>query len=135
MSMPTLTLNISRPLYEQLKHLAEQKQRSVEETVVDLLAASIVRADELPANLAGAISDLAMLGDDDLWRAARCSLGAEAVAQMEELHRKPREMLTDEERQMLVQLMCQYERSVLICAQAAALLHLRGHDVSQLIDG
>jgi len=90
-------------------------------------------ADELPADLNEAISPLTLLDDQALWRAARSHLPAEAAAQMENLHlKRQREGLTEAEVQMLAGLVRQYERMMLVRAQAAALLKQRGHDVSEL---
>jgi hypothetical protein len=41
---------------------------------------------ELPADMTAAIDALPMLGDEDLWRAARQSLASEKAAAIEELH-------------------------------------------------
>ena len=91
-------------------------------------------ADELPPDLAEAISPLALLDDEALWRAARSHLPAEASSQMEKLHlKRQREGLSEAEQQTLAGLVRQYERAMLVRAQAAALLKQRGYDVSELI--
>jgi len=75
-----------------------------------------------------------LLDDEALWRAARGSLPAAAATQMEDLHlKRQREGLTDSEVKTLDGLVRQYERTMLVRAQAAALLKERGHDVSQLL--
>jgi len=90
--------------------------------------------DELPADFAEAISRLKLLDNEALWRAARYCLPAEVATQIEELHlKRQREGLTDAEAKTLNGLMRQYERTMLVRAQAAALLKERGHDVSQLL--
>jgi plasmid stability protein len=134
MPAQTVTLNIPEPLYHRLKERAEQSQRTVEDETLNVLAAAVPVADELPADLEKAISPLAVLDDEALWQAARSRLAADAVAQLEELHRKKqREGLTEAEVQTLAALVRQYERALLVRAQAAALLHRRGHDVSGLL--
>jgi hypothetical protein len=51
---------------------------------------------------------------------------------MEDLHlKRQREGLTDAEAKTLDGLVRQYERTMLVRAQAAALLKARGHDVSR----
>jgi len=90
-------------------------------------------ADELPADLAEAISPLALLDDQALWRAARSHLPLEAATQTEALHfKRQREGLTEAESYTIAGLVRQYERAMLVRAQAAALLKERGHDVSEL---
>jgi len=91
-------------------------------------------ANELPADLAEAISPLSLLDDESLWRAARTRLPAESATQLESLHlKRQREGLTEAETQTLSGLVRQYERTMLVRAQAVALLKQRGHDVSHLI--
>jgi hypothetical protein len=90
--------------------------------------------DNLPQDLEDAISPLALLNDDALWRAARTRISPEAAEHLEELHAKRRrESLTGAETHALTALMWQYDRAMLVRAQAAALLKQRGHDVSCLL--
>jgi hypothetical protein len=61
---------------------------------------------------------------------------AKAAAELEALHlKRQREGLTDVETQTLARLVRQYERAMLVRAQAAALLKQRGYDVAELIAG
>ncbi|HLB45739.1 MAG TPA: hypothetical protein VJL59_01815, partial [Anaerolineales bacterium] len=100
----------------------------------EVVATAVPIADELPPDLAEAISPLALLDNEALWRAARSHLPAEAASQMEELHlKRQREGLSEAEQQTLAGLVRQYERAMLVRAQAAALLKQRGYDVSELI--
>ena len=90
--------------------------------------------DDLPADFAETISRLKLLDDESLWSVARYHLPAEAAIRMEGLHlKRQREELTDAEAQTLDGLVRQYERTMLIRAQAAAMLKERGHDISQLL--
>jgi len=133
MPVQTLALTVPEPLYDRLQQRARQANRTVEAELLDVLATAVPAADELPADLAEAVSPLALLDDEALWRAARSRLAAEAAAQLEDLHlKRQREGLTDAEAQTLAGLVRQYERALLVRAQAAALLHRRGHDVSEL---
>ena len=73
------------------------------------------------------------MDDAELWQAARTRLSEEASAQLEDLHfKRQREGLSESEARMLAELVGHYERSMLIRARAAALLKLRGHDLSGL---
>jgi plasmid stability protein len=134
MTVQTLTLNVPEALYQRLQHRAAQAKRTVEDETVDVLAAAVSAGDALPAELAEAVSQLALLDDTSLWRAACTPFAAEAASQLEELHlKRQREGLTDAETQTVASLVRQYERALLVRAQAAALLHQRGHDVSTLV--
>jgi plasmid stability protein len=126
-------LNVPEALFHRLQQRAAQTKRTVEDETLDVLAAAVPVAEALPADLAEAVSPLALLDDEALWRAARTRLAAEAANQLEELHlKRQRESLTEAETQTLAALVRQYERALLVRAQAAALLHQRGHDVSEL---
>jgi hypothetical protein len=106
----------------------------VEAELLDAVVAAVPVADELPADLNEAISPLDLLDDAALWRAARSRLPVEAAEQMESLHlKRQREGLTEAEAQTLAWLVRQYERAMLVRAQAAALLKQRGHNVSTLL--
>ena len=134
MAVRSITLNLPSALYNRLKQRAEQTRRTVEAELLEVVATAVPIADELPPDLAEAISPLALLDDEALWRAARSHLPAEAASQMEELHlKRQREGLSEAEQQTLARLVRQYERAMLVRAQAAALLKQRGHDVSGLI--
>jgi plasmid stability protein len=134
MTVQVVTLHLPSPLYEQLKRRAAQAQRTVEAELLDVVATAVPVGDNLPADLAEAISPLALLDNEALWRAARSHLPAEAAAQMEDLHlKRQREGLTEVEEATLKGLVRQYERTMLVRGQAAALLKARGHDVSHLL--
>jgi len=134
MSSETLTLNIPGPLYEQLKQRAEQTQRSVAEETLEVLATAVPPDAALPADLAEAAESLKLMDDAALWETARERLPDDVSAELEALHRKrQREGLTDAESRKLAELVRQYERQMLLRAQAAALLRERGHDVSGLV--
>jgi plasmid stability protein len=134
MTMQTLTLHVPEVLFSRLKQRAEQANRTVEAETLDLLATAVPVAEELPAELEQALADLGSLDEEALWRAAQSRLAAEAAAELEALHlKRQREGLTAAETQRLADLVRQYERAMLVRAQAAALLRERGHDVSNLI--
>ena len=136
MAVQAITLHLPSPLYERLKRWAEQTHRSVEAELLEVVAAAVPVADDLPGDLAQVISPLALLDDEALWRAARSHLPAEAVAQMEQLHlKRQREGLTGSEAETLAGLVRHYERAMLVRAQAAALLKERGYDVAELLAG
>jgi plasmid stability protein len=134
MTTQTLTLQVPAVLYSQLKQRADQAQRSVEAETLDLLAVTVPATEALPANLQEALTSLALLDDEALRRAACSRLENEAAAELEALHfKQQRQDLTDAEMQRRGELIQQYERAMLVRAQATALLRQRGHDVSTLL--
>jgi len=136
MSVQPVTLHLPRSLYNQIRRRAEKSCRTVEAELLDVVASAIPASDELPEELAEAISNLNLLDDDSLWRAARSHLPSESSSAMEQLHFKhQQEGLSEAEIQTLAGLVKQYERAMLVRAQAAVLLKNRGHDISGLIPG
>jgi plasmid stability protein len=129
-----ITISLPDVLYQKLKARAEQTQRSVEAEALDALVASVPVVDELPADLEASLAQLRLLDDKALWRAARTTFAADAARQLEDFHlKRQREGLTEHETQAAAALLQQYERAMLVRAQAAALLKQRGHDVSVLL--
>jgi plasmid stability protein len=130
----SVVLRLPDPLYQQLKTRAEQTRRTVEDELLDVVVTAMPAPDELPPDLAEAISPLAMMDDAELWRAARSHFPAEASERLESLHlKRQREGLTEVEAQETASLVRHYERAMLVRAQAAELLKQRGHDVSSLL--
>jgi plasmid stability protein len=133
MAGQAITLHLPDDLYARLKRQAEETHRSVEEELVDIVSQGIPRSPTLPDDLAVAVSQLALLPDEALWRAARSHFPAKAATRLETLHLKRQRAGLDQiETQELAGLMRQYERAMLVRARAAALLAERGHDVSSL---
>jgi plasmid stability protein len=133
MSLQTVTVQLPDPLYQQVKHRASQMHRSVEDELIAIVTAALPTIDDLPADVANEIKQLAFLTDDELWQAARTTLPINASEQMQELvEKRQREGLTLEEEAEIEQLAHRYDRTMLVRAQAAALLKERGHDVSSL---
>jgi plasmid stability protein len=120
-------VNLPEPLYERLQQRAAEAQRTVEEELLDVVVAA------LPPDLNEALSSLPLLDDEALWHAAQSHLPAEAAAEMERLHlKRQREGLTESEDETLSILVQQYERYMLVRAQAVTLLQERGYDVAAL---
>ena len=68
------------------------------------------------------------------WQAGRSRMAPDAAESLSELNAKrQREGLTEAEQQESELLVRQYERAMLVRAQAAALLKQRGHDISSLL--
>jgi len=120
------------PLFRELQQRAAQASRSIEDETLEVLAAAVPVMEKLPADLAAALSSLALLDNDGLWQAARSHLARAAAVELEDLHHKrQREGITDAETQKMAHLVRQYEQAMLLRAQAVALLKQRGQDVSK----
>lgn len=123
-----MTVNLPGPLYERLARRATRTHRTIEAELVDAVATLPDEPDELPADMAEAIAALHLLGDDELWRAARQRLAPEKSSEIEELHRKrKRDGLSVSELEALATLMKEYTRIMLVRSRSAALLKQRGH--------
>src|SRR5512144_3029353 len=133
MAVQAVTVNLPGPLYERLARRATRAHRTVEAELVDAVATLPDEPDELPADMAEAVAALHLLGDEELWRAARQRLAPEKSSEIEELHRKrQRDGLSASELEALATLMKEYTRIMLVRSRSAALLKQRGHDVSEL---
>lgn len=74
------------------------------------------------------------LTDEELWPLAKAAMSPEASQELEVLHFKQRdERLSPAEETTRVTLIQDYERIMLMRAQAAKLLKDRGHDISGLL--
>lgn len=129
-----VTLQLPAPLYDRFRSRAERTQRSVEAELLEAVATVASEEDDLSESLTRAVADLELLDDEGLWRAARARLSEPVRARLEALNFKQQdEGLTPTEKEDLEQLVHQYDRAVLLRAQAARLLKERGHDVSELL--
>jgi hypothetical protein len=130
----TVVLELPEQLYRHVEGRAARAHRTIEDELLAAMALAFPEAATLPDDLAEAIASLALLDDEDLFRAARSHLATEAATELEELLlKRQREGLTAPEEATLSSLTRQYERAMLIRAQAAVLLKERGHDVSTLL--
>jgi plasmid stability protein len=136
MMMHPVILQVPDSIYQRLKRRAQETERTVEAEALDVLATAVPSNEELPPELAETLSGLSLLNDQALWQAARSHLSAETVKELEWLNLKQqREGLTESEAEQLDLLIYQYERVILVRAQAAVLLKERGYDISSLQPG
>lgn len=114
--------------------MAEEAHRTVEAELLHVVATAVPGADDLPPDLDEAVSQLAVLDDVDLLGAARAAMPRDAAEELEQLHHKrQREGLTEAEERTAAALTRQYERFMLVRAEAAALLAQRGHALSSIL--
>lgn len=131
--MQTVTLNLPEGLYRQWKRKADDAQRPIEAELLELVATASPASDALATDIEEALTALRLLDDDTLWRVARSHLAADVSAQLETLHwKQQREGLAPSDVATETNLVRQYERHMLLRAQAAVLLKQRGHDTAVL---
>lgn len=134
MPVHAITLHLPETLYKRFRQRAEWTHRSLETELLDAVAAGAPVEDELSPETLESIAALESLGDDELWRLARQAMSREASQELEALHAKQRDQgLDPSEDATRARLIHEYERAMLIRAQAAKLLKSRGHDVSSLL--
>lgn len=134
MTAQPVTVHIPEALYEQLRSRASRSQRTVADEVLDVLTGSSPATEDLPADLEHLLAQLAHLDDALLWQAARSRMAPDDAERLQEINlKRQREGLDPAEAQEGEALLRQYERAMLVRAQAAALLKQRGHDVSALL--
>ncbi len=134
MSAHAITLDLPETLYQRFRQRAKWTRRSLETEILDAVASAASAEDELSPDLIKAVEALEGLDDGELWRLAREVMAREASQELEALHFKQRdEGLNRSEDAARAKLMHEYERKMLIRAQAAKLLKDRGHDISGLL--
>jgi hypothetical protein len=134
MTVHAITLHLPDTLYKRFRQRAEWSHRSLETELLDAVASAAPVEDELSPELIEAIEALVQLDDERLWRLARQAMSGEASQQLEALHSKQQdEGLSPDEDATRAKLISEYERTMLIRAQAARLLKDRGHDVSGIL--
>ncbi len=131
MSAQQITLSLPEALYEQLKTAAERSRRSLDEVLVEVVAAIAPVLGTASKDVRSSLAQLAYLNDAALWQAARSTMAPEQRARLEELHDKQqRSGLDAAERAEEQALLGLYHETLLVRAQAAVLLKQRGYDVA-----
>ncbi len=131
MTVQSITLNVPETLYEQIRRVAQHNRRSVDDIMLEAIMAVVPVAEANAASLHSPLAQMAYLNDAALWQASRTAMSADQRERLALLHDKQqREGLTDDERaeeQALLQL---YRETMLVRAQAVAVLKQRNYDVS-----
>ena len=130
--MQSITVQLPDNLYQRMRQRARERNRSVEAEVTAVVERAFA-ADLSPAT-ADLLEQLPHLADEALWQAARMRVPDEKAARMQELVWKEQaEGLTTTEDDEAAQLQQYAGRTMLIRAEAAALLMERGHDINELL--
>ena len=137
MTTDSITVRVPHPLYERLEERAKLTQRSVEEELVEALAETVSLVDApLPVEVESLIGSLDAMPDGDLRHLAHARrLSPAAATHLEELNAKrQREGLIGDEQRMVEALVHQYERAMLVRAEAIVRLKERGQDIAPLLN-
>jgi hypothetical protein len=132
MPVETVTLQIPEIIYQRLVNTARATQRPLEEVILHALQiGSPPEWDNVPPEFQADLAALDKLDDNTLWQIARSH---KTAAEMERyntlLEGNSNNSLTEAERLELMALRQEADRFMLRKAQAAVLLHWRGHRVS-----
>lgn len=128
-----LTLDLPGEVFAKLERAAEVMHRSIHDEAVELLARVVPEDMLLPMKTRIALANLPLLDDAALWKAARKRASTRSMGLWRSLMAK-RETgsLTAEDEQLLDALDQEFQRTMLIRAEAALLLSERGHDIAVL---
>lgn len=127
----TVTLQIPDLIYQRLVNTANATGRSLEEVMLHALkVGSPPDWDTVPDEFKADLAALDRLEDEALWKIASARKSPEEMARYDELlERNQNGGLLQAEQLELMELRSACDRFMLRKAQAAALLHWRGHHV------
>ena len=132
MALHPVTVNIPEAVFRRIKEAAKKTRRSVDEVMVEAISAAATGLALPLAQLRSDLAQMAFLNDAVLWQAARSSLTSSQHQELEWLHHKQQnEPLTETEKVKLENLETLYRDTILVRAQAVALLKQRNYDVSE----
>lgn len=133
-TLEPILLHLPDVLYRQVAKRAQRTNVSLEDELVTMVAATLSSNDDLPEVTIDAMTQLAFLDDEDLWRAAQLQVLPEENSRMQFLTTKRQaEGLQSEEQAEVEHLLQQFDHVMLVRAQAMALLRERGFDLSNLL--
>jgi hypothetical protein len=133
MTLQTITLRLPDMLFRQIERRAQRTRRPVEDELVAVVSSALPTLDDLPADIADELAQLGYLTDAELWQAAHTALLLSDSERMQALLlKRQRDGLSVAEEREARRLAHRADRTMLVRAQAAALLKDRGHDISSV---
>jgi hypothetical protein len=127
----SVTINLPSQTVQRLEKSAQQQQQTIAQLVHDLVLQATTPLPTLPPDLENELLAFNHLSDETLWLLARGTLGKNQVARLAWLNEQGGEReLSAEEQVEQEELLAEYGRVLVRRAQAAALLHQRGYDLS-----
>ena len=132
MAMTTISVKLPQATYGKLKRAAELTERSVDEVLSSTLDAALVAPPDLPKELLDELAAMNIMSDSALFLALNPSLTASEYGRLQQLNDEAHDrQLTQAEEQEQDRLLESYQHSMLRRAQAMAVLHQRGHELSR----
>ena len=136
MTTKPITLQLPETLYEIYRQRAEVAHRSVEDEVLQAVAAS-APSEGVSPELANEMEALKLLSDKALRKVAQERLPLKDARRAEQLHfkqqREGRESITPPERQFLDDWLKRYDYHVLRRSHTLLLLKQRGYELSEFL--
>ncbi len=133
MAIREVTIQLPVDVYEQIQRAAASAHRSMDDVLTEAVIAAAPTVEQTPTSLRSALAHMVYLNDAALWQAARATVAPGQRERLAVLHdRQQAGRLTDEERAEERALLALYRETVLVRAQAAALLKQRGYGVDNL---
>jgi hypothetical protein len=134
-ALQSITFNLPKPLYHQVVKRARRINILPEDELVTMVASALSLNDDIAETTADAMAQLAFLDNDELWRAANIRILPEENRRMQFLTlKRQRKGLNAAEQMEVEHLLQRYDHVMLVRAQAMALLHERGFDLSDLLN-
>ncbi len=134
MAQQQITISVSDEAYETFQQFAARERRSVEEAVVIAMQRAVHAESDLPEEWRSALEAMAWLDTRTPQQIVARGAETEEIVLLKALceQRQQANIATANEATVRV-LIKQHARAVLIRAQALALLHQRGEDVSAIV--
>jgi len=132
--MQTVTVELSEQMYRRLQRAAEIAGKPIDEMAAQSLQESLPPLlDVIPPPFRADLQAMERLSDDELWQISRSQVEANDRRRWRRLMNKShRSILTDRERQALVELRAAIDKVMFRKAYAYLLLKWRGHRVPTL---
>jgi hypothetical protein len=129
-----ITITVPDETYEPFQRRAERERRSVEEVMVAAMEAAIQRDPDQTSSWRAALGALAWLDTPTLWQIIERGAETDDVLLLRALYEQRQQADPPPGTDAITRtLIAQHDRTVLIRAQALALLRQRGEDVSAII--
>jgi hypothetical protein len=133
MSVQTVTLHLPKTIYETASRTAEAIKRPVEEVLVTALNSFLPDIKELPSDLKNEMAELENFGDAQLWTIAHSTMPKLQRQKLSRLLQKNQAgTISEQDRQLLEDMVTKSERMTLKKARAYVLLKWRGHPINAM---
>ena len=134
MAQQQITISVSDETYETFQQFAARERRSLEEAVIAAMQLALHAESALPEDWQSALDAMAWLDTPTLQQIIERGAETEEIVLLKALSEQRQQVKTPAADEAIIRaLIKQHDRAVLIRAQALALLHQRGEDVSAIV--